>query len=97
MLECVPAQEATKRIAVKKGFHDCGISDGLAVYRLCRQKSKCGEQLIRADNSQVYDRQGYLDRVLSSSYSLQESDGAMQPIWRRFMRSLTVGQRTAGS
>ncbi len=40
-----------------------------------RQKSKCGEQLIRADNSQVYDRQGYLDRVLSSSYSLQESDG----------------------
>lgn len=40
-----------------------------------RQKSKCGEQLIRADNSQVFDRQGYLDRVLSSSYSLQESDG----------------------
>ena len=39
------------------------------------QKSKCGEQLIRADNSQVYDRQGYLDRVLSSLYSLQESDG----------------------
>ena len=33
VLECVPAQEATKRIAVKKGFHDCGISDGLAVYR----------------------------------------------------------------
>ena len=40
-----------------------------------RQKSKCGEQLIRADNSQVYDRKGYLDRVLSSSYSLQESEG----------------------
>ena len=28
VLECVPAQEATKRIAVKKGFHDCGISVG---------------------------------------------------------------------
>ena len=41
-----------------------------------RQKSKCGEQLIRADNSHVYDRQGYLDRVLSPSYSLQESDGS---------------------
>ena len=34
VIECVPAQEATKRIAVKKGFHDCGICDGLAVYRL---------------------------------------------------------------
>ena len=33
VIECVPAQEATKRIAVKKGFHDCGICDGLAVYR----------------------------------------------------------------
>ncbi len=32
-------------------------------------------EVFRADNSQVYDRQGYLDRVLSSSYSLQESDG----------------------
>jgi len=33
VIECVPAQEATKRIAVKKGFHNCGICDGLAVYR----------------------------------------------------------------
>ena len=33
VIECVPAQEATKRIAVKKGFRDCGICDGLAVYR----------------------------------------------------------------
>ena len=34
VIECVPAQEITKRIAVKKGFRDGGICDGLAVYRL---------------------------------------------------------------
>lgn len=34
VIECAPAQEATKRIAVKKGFRGCGICDGLAVYRL---------------------------------------------------------------
>ena len=36
VLECVPAQAATKRIAIKKGFRNCGICDGLAVYRLPR-------------------------------------------------------------
>lgn len=34
VIECAPAQEATQRIASKKGFRDCGICDGLAVYRL---------------------------------------------------------------
>ena len=34
VIECAPAQEATKRIAIKKGFRACGICDGLAVYRL---------------------------------------------------------------
>ena len=34
VIECAPAQEATKRIAVKKGFRACGICDRLAVYRL---------------------------------------------------------------
>ena len=34
VIECAPAQEATRRIAVKKGFRACGICDGLAVYRL---------------------------------------------------------------
>ena len=34
VIECAPAQEATKRIASKKGFRDCGICDGLALYRL---------------------------------------------------------------
>lgn len=30
--------------------------------------------IFHADNTQVYDRQGYINRVLSSSYSLKESD-----------------------
>ena len=30
--------------------------------------------VFRADNTQFYDRQGYIDRVLSSSYSTGESD-----------------------
>ena len=34
VIECAPAQEVTKRIASKKGFRDCGICDGLALYRL---------------------------------------------------------------
>ena len=34
VIECAPAQEATKRIAIKKGFRACGICDRLAVYRL---------------------------------------------------------------
>lgn len=33
---------------------------------------KC--QIFRADNTQTYDRQGYINRVLSSSYSLKEGD-----------------------
>lgn len=34
--------------------------------------NKC--DVFRADNSQAYDRQGYINRILSSSYSLRESD-----------------------
>ena len=34
VIECVPAQEATKRIAIKKGFRYCGSCDGVTVYRL---------------------------------------------------------------
>ena len=34
VIECAPAQAATKRIAVKKGFRACGNCDRLAVYRL---------------------------------------------------------------
>lgn len=34
VIECVPTQEATRRIALKKGFSCCGIYDGLEVYQL---------------------------------------------------------------
>ena len=34
VIECAPAQAATRRIAIKKGFRDCVICDGLEVYRL---------------------------------------------------------------
>ena len=34
VIECAPAQAATRRIAGKKGFRTCGSCDGLAVYRL---------------------------------------------------------------
>lgn len=34
VIECAPAQEATRRIAIKKGFRACGSCDGLAMYRL---------------------------------------------------------------
>ena len=34
VIECIPEQKATDRIARKKGFHYCGVCDGLAVYRL---------------------------------------------------------------
>ena len=34
VIECAPAQEATRRIAIKKGFRACGSCGGLAVYRL---------------------------------------------------------------
>ena len=34
VIECVPAQKATIRIAIKRGFHYCGTREGLAIYRL---------------------------------------------------------------
>ena len=34
VIECAPGQAATVHLAVKKGFRYCGITDGLAVYRL---------------------------------------------------------------
>ena len=52
-------------------FH--GFSNGIS-------DEKCidffeGEcDIFRADNTQNYDRQGYINRVLSSSYSLKEDD-----------------------
>ena len=34
VIECAPAQAATKRIAIKKGLRACGSCDGLEAYRL---------------------------------------------------------------
>ena len=34
VIECAPQQQATKRIAVRKGFRYQGLIDGLDVYRL---------------------------------------------------------------
>lgn len=52
-------------------FH--GFSNGMSDER-CRAFFAGDCAVFRADNTQVYDRRGYLDRVLSSSYSLQEAD-----------------------
>ena len=51
-----------------------GFSNGISDER-CRAFFAGACKVFRADNPQVYDRQGYVDRVLSSSYSLKESDG----------------------
>lgn len=52
-------------------FHDYsnGISD-----EKCRAFFDGACDVYRADNRQIYDRQGYIDRALSSSYSLKEGD-----------------------
>lgn len=50
-----------------------GFSGGMSDEK-CRAffNGKC--EVFKVDNSQIYDRQGYIDRVLSSSYSLCEKD-----------------------
>lgn len=53
-------------------FH--GFSNGMSDEKcLAFFAGKC--DIFRTDNTQTYDRQGYIDRVLSSSYSLKEDDG----------------------
>lgn len=68
--------ECTRALATLRGkynpdFHGFsnGISDGA-----CRAFFDGGCEVFRADNSQRYDRQGYINRALSSSYSLREGD-----------------------
>lgn len=52
-------------------FH--GFSNGISHEKiLAFYAGRC--EIFRADNTQTYDRQGYLNRVLSSSYSLKEDD-----------------------
>ncbi len=58
-------------VTAAQAFH--GFSNGITDGQ-CRAFFAGGCEVFRADNTQVYDRQGYLDRVLSSSYALRESD-----------------------
>ena len=52
-------------------FH--GFSNGISDEK-CTAFFAGSCEIFRADNTQVYDRQGYINRVLSSSYSLKEGD-----------------------
>lgn len=53
-------------------FHD--FSNGISDEKCCAFfDGNC--EIFRADNSQIYDRHGHINRVLSSSYSLCENDG----------------------
>lgn len=52
-------------------FH--GFSNGISGEK-CRAFFEGSCDIFRADNSQSYNRQGYIDRVQSSSYSLREGD-----------------------
>lgn len=54
-----------------KEFH--GFSNGISDEK-CRAFFDGNCDVFRADNSISYDRQGYINRVLSSSYSLCEGD-----------------------
>lgn len=68
--------ECTKALAALRGkynpeFH--GFSNGISNEK-CMAFFNGDCQVFHADNSQIYDRQGYVNRVLSSSYSLKEND-----------------------
>ncbi len=52
-------------------FH--GFSNGMS-HEKCTAFFVGKHDIFRADNTQIYDRQGYINRVLSSSYSLKEDD-----------------------
>ena len=52
-------------------FH--GFSNGMS-HEKCMAFFVGGCDIFRADNTLTYDRQGYINRVLSSSYSLKESN-----------------------
>lgn len=68
--ECTKALFELRR-KYNSEFH--GFSNGISDEK-CRAffNGKCS--IFKADNTQSYDRQGYINRVLSSSYSLNESN-----------------------
>ncbi len=62
---------AALRYKYNPEFH--GFSNGMSNEKcISFFAGKC--DIFRADNTQIYDRQGYVNRVLSSSYSLKEND-----------------------
>ena len=68
--------ECTRALAelrYKYNSEFCGFSNGISDKK-CQAFFTGGCKIFKADNSQCYDRQGYINRVLSSSYSLKEGD-----------------------
>ena len=59
------------RYKYNSDFH--GFSNGMS-NKKCMDFFAGGCDIFRSDNTQTYDRQGYVNRVLSSSYSLKEGD-----------------------
>ncbi len=68
--ECTKALAALRR-KYSPEFH--GFSNGMSSEK-CMEFFEGACDLFRVDNTQRYDRQGYINRVLSSSYSLKEND-----------------------
>ena len=68
--ECTKAL-AKIRYKYNSEFH--GFSNGISD-EMCKAFFDGDCEVFKADNSQCYDKQGYINRVLSSSYSLKEND-----------------------
>ena len=72
----VESADCTKALAELRkkytpAFH--GFSNGMSEEKITAFFDG-KRDIFRADNTQMYDRQGYINRVLSSSYSLKEGD-----------------------
>ena len=68
--------ECTRALAALRYMYNsefCGFSNGISDEK-CQAFFSGGCEIFKADNSQCYDRQGYINRVLSSSYSLKEGE-----------------------
>lgn len=68
--ECTKALAELRR-EYNPEYH--GFSNGISE-DACRAFFDNNCDVFKCDNSLTYDRQGYIDRLLSSSYSLKESD-----------------------
>lgn len=95
-----PDAACTKELAVLlkefvPAFH--GFSNGVND-EVCRGFFDNGCDIFKYDNSLVYDRQGFIDRCLSSSYSLKEGDERyveyMDGIHKLFERFAVNGEIT---